>query len=182
MGETSSRTKRKLVLTAGCVFNLSILIFFKYCDFIVSGLNPFLTGIGLRPINFLSPHLPLGISFFTFQALCYVVDVYRRDVPTQKKISHVALYIAFFPQLIAGPIIRYRDVAAQIVRRVIGLEDLAIGVGRFIVGLGKKLLIADSLAVVVDKIFGLPPSECPIITAFSESLTFALLRISLNTI
>jgi len=103
--------------------------------------------------------LPLGISFFSFQALSYVIDVYRRDAPVQKNPLDLALYVALFPQLIAGPIVRYRDVAEQIVQRTISRAGFAYGVRRFVIGLGKKMLIANTVAVPADAIFALPPEQ-----------------------
>ena len=103
--------------------------------------------------------LPLGISFFTFHAISYVVDVYRGDATAQKSPVHAALYLLLFPQLIAGPIIRYRDIADQLARRVVTLDDFAEGVRRFVIGLGKKVLIANVVAGPADQIFGLPPAE-----------------------
>jgi alginate O-acetyltransferase complex protein AlgI len=100
-------------------------------------------------------HLPIGISFFTFIALSYVIDVYRREVTVQKNPFSVGLYISFFPYLLAGPIIRYHDVADQILRRTVTSAKMASGIRRFIVGLGKKVLVANTLAAVADKIFSL---------------------------
>jgi alginate O-acetyltransferase complex protein AlgI len=98
-------------------------------------------------------HLPLGISFFTFQAISYIVDIYRRQVPAQKSILEVGLYIALFPQLIAGPIVRYGNIAAQLRHRVMTLEGFAYGVRRFVLGLAKKVLIANVLGQTADEIF-----------------------------
>jgi alginate O-acetyltransferase complex protein AlgI len=103
--------------------------------------------------------LPIGISFFTFHAISYVVDVYRRDATAQKSPVHAALYLLLFPQLIAGPIIRYRDLADQLARRMVTLEDFAEGVRRFVVGLAKKVLVANVVAGPADKIFGMPLAE-----------------------
>ena len=100
--------------------------------------------------------LPIGISFFTFHAISYVVDVYRGDATAQKSPVHAALYLLLFPQLIAGPIIRYRDIADQLARRVVTLDDFADGVRRFVIGLGKKVLIANIVAGPADQIFALP--------------------------
>ena len=104
--------------------------------------------------------LPIGISFFTFHAISYVVDVYRRDATAQKSPVHAALYLLLFPQLIAGPIIRYRDIADQLARRVVTLDDFAYGVRRFVIGLAKKVLIANIVAGPADKIFGMPSASC----------------------
>src|SRR6202040_1042765 len=103
--------------------------------------------------------LTIGVSFFTFHAISYVVDVYRRDASAQKSPVHAALYLLLFPQLIAGPIIRYRDIADQLARRTVSLDDFAYGVRRFVIGLGKKVLIANVVALPADKIFGMPSVE-----------------------
>jgi alginate O-acetyltransferase complex protein AlgI len=103
--------------------------------------------------------LPIGISFFTYHAISDVVDVYRRDASAQKRPVEAALYLLVFPQLIAGPIVRYRQIAAQLTARVTTLDDFAAGVRRFIVGLGKKMLIANTLAAPADQIFGLPADQ-----------------------
>ena len=102
--------------------------------------------------------LPIGISFFTFHAISYVIDVSRRDATAQKSPVHAALYLLLFPQLIAGPIIRYRDIADQLARRVVSMDDFAYGVRRFVIGLAKKVLIANVVAGPADRIFGMPAS------------------------
>src|SRR6185295_17919787 len=103
--------------------------------------------------------LPIGISFFTFHAISYVVDVYRGDATAQKSPVHAALYLLLFPQLIAGPIIRYRDIADQLARRLVTVDDFAYGVRRFVIGLAKKVLIANVVAGPADQMFGLAPAE-----------------------
>jgi len=144
------------VLTVAIILNLAPLAFFKYGNFLVDNAN---TGLALLnlPAFELSPlHLPIGISFFTFQAISYLIDVYRGEATVQKKPINLALYISLFPQLIAGPIIRYKDVEREINGRVIRIEDVKSGVLRFISGLGKKILIANSMGAVADQIFSLP--------------------------
>ncbi len=144
------------VLTVAIILNLAPLAFFKYGNFLVDNAN---TGLALLnlPTFELSPlHLPIGISFFTFQAISYLIDVYRGQATVQKKPINLALYISLFPQLIAGPIIRYKDVEREINGRVIRIEDVKSGVLRFISGLGKKILIANSMGAVADQIFSLP--------------------------
>lgn len=135
--------------------NLALLFFFKYANFIVNNLNHVFRLVGLSSIELDSVHLPIGISFFTFQALSYVVDVYRRDAESQRNPLNVALYISLFPQLIAGPIVRYRDIQAQIYNRTMTFPLFHSGVRRFIIGLGKKVLIANNLAEIVDYTFAL---------------------------
>jgi len=153
LGRTSGPRASKAVLALAVAGNLALLVAFKYSNFLVDNLNPWLSAAGLRPV-FLPPvHLPLGISFFTFQALSYVMDVYRREAPPQKSLLTFALYKTLFPQLIAGPIVRYKDVADELTRRSVRREDLAAGVKRFVVGLGKKMLLANTLAVAADGVF-----------------------------
>ena len=135
--------------------NLALLVAFKYANFLVDNVNPWLTEMGLHPFALAPVHLPLGISFFTFQALSYVIDVHRRAAPVQKNPLKFALYKTLFPQLIAGPIVRYRDVAGELSKRTVRAEDFAWGVKRFIVGLSKKMLLANTLAVAADGVFSI---------------------------
>jgi alginate O-acetyltransferase complex protein AlgI len=139
--------------------NLVVLGVFKYANFFTANVNALLDLFGARPL--VVPHvlLPIGISFFTFHAISYVVDVSRRDATAQKSPVHAALYLLLFPQLIAGPIIRYRDIADQLARRVVALDDFAYGVRRFVIGLAKKTLIANIVAGPADAIFSLPPEQ-----------------------
>lgn len=117
--------------------------------------------------------LPIGISFFTFQAISYVIDVYREDGKVQKNPLNVGLYISFFPQLIAGPIVRYQTIADQIIDRKETLDDFSEGVFRFIKGLGKKVLIANSMAIVADKAFIIPISELSFSFAWLGALAYS---------
>ena len=129
--------------------NLAVLGVFKYLNFFADNLHVPLPRIVL----------PIGISFYTFHAISYVVDVYRRDAVAQKSPVHAGLYLLLFPQLIAGPIIRYRKLADQLARRVVGLDDFAYGIRRFVVGLAKKLLVANLVAAPADRIFSMPPGQ-----------------------
>jgi len=141
-------------------FNLGLLVVFKYAGFLVANANALLGGGAAGPLPDPGIELPIGISFFTFQALSYVVDVYRRDAPLQRNPVDFGLYIALFPQLIAGPIVRYRDIARQLASRVVDLAGFAGGVRRFVVGLAKKVLIADTVGKAADRIFdGVPGDE-----------------------
>jgi alginate O-acetyltransferase complex protein AlgI len=139
--------------------NLVVLGLFKYANFFADNVNALLTGFGVHPLGVPRILLPIGISFFTFHAISYVVDVYRRDATAQKSPVHAALYLLLFPQLIAGPIIRYRDIADQLARRVVRLDDFAYGVRRFVVGLAKKTLVANIVAVPADRIFAMPAAQ-----------------------
>ncbi|MCP4348029.1 MAG: MBOAT family protein [Desulfobacterales bacterium] len=150
---------RKFVLLLAVAANLSLIGYFKYADFIIENLNAILPMLSLSQIKATPVHLPLGISFFTFQAMSYVIDINRNQAAVQKNIMNVALYISLFPQLIAGPIIRYHDIAKQIASRVVNIDIVAYGIKRFIMGLAKKMLIANTLGEVADKIFSIPSGD-----------------------
>ncbi|PHN04732.1 MBOAT family O-acyltransferase [Flavilitoribacter nigricans] len=159
MDRQHDRLRRKHWLTAELVFNLGLLAFFKYANFLTDNLNDLLDGIGL-PLVYLAPiHLPIGISFFTFQAIAYVLDVYWRKIPAQGDVFKLGLYIALFPQLIAGPIVRYTQIREALDERANSVEERINGIQRFIIGLAKKMLIADTLGRVADQIFALPATE-----------------------
>ena len=150
---------RKLVLAAAVAFDLGVLAWFKYTGFLADNLS-FITGGAIgRNVALSHVYLPLGISFFTFHAISYVVDVYRRTSEARKNPLEIVLYFVFFPQLIAGPIIRYKDVAAQLSQRVVTLDGFAYGARRFVVGLGKKVLIANTLGATVDHVFATPDAN-----------------------
>ena len=135
----ADRGRAKLILTLSLVFSLGLLGYCKYADFFLSGFNA-LTGLH---IPLLRVALPIGISFYTFQILSYVVDVYHGDVKAQRNFIDLAAYVAMFPQLIAGPIVRYSDIASQLEHRTHSLADVAAGARRFVLGLGKKVLLAN---------------------------------------
>lgn len=141
--------KAKAVIAASVFFNMGMLFIFKYLTFTLKNLNLLLG----THINTLGIELPIGISFFTFQAMSYVIDVYRKNGSVQKNPLNVALYISFFPQLIAGPIVRYKTIAEQINERHVTADDFANGVYRFMIGFCKKVLIANNVALVADEIF-----------------------------
>ncbi len=151
---------KKISLVISIIWNLGLLAVYKYAGFFVSILNvlPF--------VNLPVPEIPLpiGISFFTFQAMSYVIDVYRGDIQIQKNFFRLLLYITFFPQLIAGPIVKYKDIEEQLAVRKFRPEQTAHGIKRFIYGLSKKLLIADTVSIAADHVFGLEKSEliCPL--------------------
>ncbi|MBR5252476.1 MAG: MBOAT family protein [Clostridia bacterium] len=132
----------KLFLILSLTIDLGFLAYFKYADFFIENFNA-VTGLGLPLLRIA---LPVGISFYTFQILSYTVDVYRGEVKAQRNIINLATYIALFPQLIAGPIVRYSDIALQLENRTHSFDKVAEGIRRFVIGLGKKILIADVLA------------------------------------
>ena len=137
--------RRRLLLTLSTVLSLGLLAYCKYADFLISGFNA-VTGLS---VPLLRITLPIGISFYTFQILSYVIDVYRGDAPAQRSLIDLAAYIAMFPQLVAGPIVRYTDVAPQLQSRTHTVQDAALGARRFVLGLGKKVLLANVLYELV---------------------------------
>ena len=147
--EKKKITFAKIVLAVTIVLDLAALFYFKYIDFFIRNINLYLN----KEIDLLGVILPIGISFFTFQILSYVIDVYREEVKVQKNIFNLALYVSLFPQLIAGPIVRYKDVEKQIVERTHTVEKFSNGITRFVIGLSKKVLIANVLGEVIN-IFG----------------------------
>ena len=155
-------THKKSILTLTVLADLSFLIYFKYFNFIVDNLNTLFTS----DFNFIQVVMPIGISFYTFQAMSYLVDVYRGTVEVQKNISKLALYICLFPQLIAGPIVQYADITDQIEDRTENFDKVVYGIKRFIMGLAKKVLLANTLGVMADKIFDTP------VEAFSPAIAW----------
>ncbi|WP_233452693.1 MBOAT family O-acyltransferase [Caproicibacter fermentans] len=140
---------QKIILVTAILCNLSFLLYYKYFDFAVINSNRFLgTALEIRNIA-----LPLGISFYTFQAISYLVDIYRKDIAAQKNPVFLGINIAFFPHLIAGPIVRYKTIEHQLTERKESFSDFSEGVFRFLVGFNKKVLIANNLAVVADEAF-----------------------------
>lgn len=165
-GEPHRRLAAGLAVTA----NLLLLGIFKYTDFLIGTVNS-LTGAGLALTGIV---LPIGISFYTFQGLSYVIDVYRGDTPPNRSIAQVALYISFFPQLIAGPIVRYTDVAEDMNARRESLDDAAEGAARFIFGLGKKCVLSNALAELADSAFACPEGELSTALAWLGIIAYAL--------
>jgi alginate O-acetyltransferase complex protein AlgI len=150
---------RRVVLGVGIAINIGALVFFKYTNFLLGEVNRALTSLGQAPIAFSHIHLPLGISFFVFQGMSYLIDVYRREIPAESSLFRFALFKALFPQLIAGPIVRYPDIAKQLNFREISYDNLARGSERFIVGLAKKVLLANPAGAAADQLFALPLEE-----------------------
>lgn len=164
-----SSIKRIIVACAVCL-NLSVLAVFKYSAFFVQTVNSLLhTDINVPQIV-----LPIGISFFTFQALSYVIDVYRKDVDCEKSFFNVLLYISFFPQLIAGPIVKFYDINAALLDRKTDMQLAATGLRRFICGLGKKVIISNTLAVVADYAFSLEENNLSILLCWLGAVSYML--------
>ena len=165
------RSAKKFVLAGAVAANLLLLGYFKYFDFAADAVNALLghAAISLRDIA-----LPLGISFYTFQALSYVIDLYRGEIKVQKNWFLLALYVSFFPQLIAGPIVRYADVEQQLACRTESSMLVAVGIKRFVYGLAKKVLLANTFALVADEIFGLSSGQVSTAVAWTGALFYAL--------
>lgn len=171
---TDDPNSRKLAVGIAVALNLGLLIFFKYANFLVNNFNGLLRNLKIPEIEI--PHilLPIGISFFTFHTLSYVVDIYRKKSRAATNPADVALYIFFFPQLIAGPILRWSGISPQIAERQFSAEQFSEGVRRFIIGLGKKMIIANVLASPADQIFGLPPNELTPMVAWLGAVCYTL--------
>ena len=162
--------RKKWILSLAVIVNLGLLGVFKYTGFLLTNVNAAL-GLSL-PIPQIA--LPIGISFFTFQALSYVIDVYRDDVAVQKNYGKLLLYISFFPQLIAGPIVRYKDIALEIDERTVDVRQIAFGLRRFIVGLGKKVLIANAMGAAADYIFNHGAANLNILGAWIGAVAYLM--------
>ncbi|TAL62512.1 MAG: MBOAT family protein [Bacteroidetes bacterium] len=166
--------KRRVFLTIGVVFNVSVLLYFKYFNFFMDNVNVLMEGFGTNAIIFTRVALPIGISFFVFHELSYLLDVYRRVKPPMNHIINYGLYIFLFPQLIAGPIIRFSEIADQINERKFqdNIDNRILGLFRFVIGLAKKVLIANVLGEEADKIFKLPLEELSSVSAWIGALCY----------
>ena len=167
----SSPQRARWILAGGVALNLAGLFVFKYFAFFVSSVNAVFAGLKL-PVPGI--HLPIGISFFTFHAICYLVDVYRGDFQAERRPVNVLLYIAMFPQLIAGPIVRFGTVRKEIHERIVTLQKFALGLKFFILGLGQKVLIANTLAVPVDAIYKIPSGNLDAPMAWLAAVGYGL--------
>ena len=162
---------KKLLLALCAVGNLILLGYFKYFNFFADSINKLVGGqwIAGRDIA-----LPIGISFFTFQALSYVIDLYRGDCKVQKNILNLALYVSFFPQLIAGPIVRYSDIDEQIHSRSVSTQKFALGLRRFLYGLGKKIILSNCMAELADTIFAVPFAQLTTVSAWLGAIAYTM--------
>lgn len=166
-----SKSKSRAVISVMLIFNIAIILVFKYLMFTLSTIN----AVAKTSIPVPQIALPIGISFFTFQAISYVIDVYREKGEMQKNLLNVGLYIAFFPQLIAGPIVRYETISDQIMGRRESWDDFSQGACRFIVGLSKKVLLANNFAVVADQSFAFSAAEnCSVAFAWLGAISYTL--------
>lgn len=153
--------KKKLLLSLSLSLNLGLLFYFKYCNFFIDNINGALSALNVGELKWIQVVLPIGISFYTFESLTYVIDVYRKEHKPLRNFFHYQLYILLFPKLIAGPIIRFSEIADQITGRfsTYTLDMVLNGLSRFVIGLGKKVLIANVLAKVADDAFATPANS-----------------------
>ena len=159
---------RKLLFIVTCIFNIGILFFFKYFNFFVNDVL-MLKNVTLNII------LPIGISFYTFQILSYVIDVYKKEVVAQRSIINLGAYVTMFPQLIAGPIVRYQTIAKELTERKEHVDDITEGLRRFIIGLGKKIIIANQMAIIADTVYiTIPLHDLNTMFAWIGTIAFAL--------
>ncbi len=161
---------KKLFLIIGITLNLSLLFYYKYFAFIISNIN----ALGIAQLKEVTIILPIGISFFTFHGLSYIIDIYRNNQLVQKNFSNLLLYITFFPQLVAGPIVRYYDVESQLTKRIITFDKVIEGIKRFIIGLAKKVLIANVMGALFIKIMNDDIQQLSFGASWLAMIAFAL--------
>ncbi|WP_438349673.1 MBOAT family O-acyltransferase [Paenibacillus sp. FA6] len=161
--------KRKWIVVFSIIVNLSLLSYFKYADFLIDNINTLLgTNIPLTELP-----LPIGISFYTFQSMSYIIDVYRRTTPAQRNWLDFGTYVALFPQLVAGPIVQYSTIAEQLRNRTVNREMFAEGVRRFTIGLAKKVLLANNIGLLWNTISSSNPDTLSVLTAWLGIIAFA---------
>ncbi len=168
------RKQQRIVLTSGIILNLGLLVYFKYANFITFNINHLLDVFKTGNIELQKIALPIGISFFTFQALSYLVDVYRGTTSVQRNFVKLSLFITLFPQLIAGPIVRYHDISLQLNKRTHRIDLFASGIRRFILGLARKVLIANPMAFVADQAFNTQNVDLSISMAWLGIFAYAI--------
>lgn len=169
--------RQKFGLAFSIISNLSLLAYFKYANFFVDNAKHSLSLLGIdTPIfdNFTAIILPLGISFYTFQSMSYTIDVYQGKIKANRNFIQFASFVTMFPQLVAGPIVRYRDIEDQMINHNTTLDDFVYGIKRFIIGLAKKVIIANTMASVADKVFALPYSELSTGVAWLGVIAYSL--------
>jgi alginate O-acetyltransferase complex protein AlgI len=166
--------KRKWLVAASVALNIGLLAYFKYANFFVDNLNVMLSAFGMTAVHWTKIALPIGISFFTFQKFTYAIDVYRGLHKPLEKVSDLCLYILLFPQLIAGPIVRYGEIADQLTDRKANetIDNKLLGLFRFILGLSKKVLIANVMGEQADRIFSMAPADMSTGTAWIGLLAY----------
>ena len=174
LARTEKDRTKKWLCALSVIMALGLLLYFKYANFFMENLNAILGWVHHEPVGWMKVALPIGISFFTFQSITYTLDVYRGVTPPSKKLTDYVLYIMMFPQLIAGPIVNYNTVAAQLVTRESTMEGRALGFYRFVIGLSKKVLIANTLALYADQVFGMNYAELSTGSAWLGILSYTM--------
>lgn len=172
MAKAEKANAKKLLCGLSIIMALGLLLYFKYANFFMENLNAILGWMHHEPVSWMKVALPIGISFFTFQSITYTIDVYRGTTPPSQKLTDYVLYIMMFPQLIAGPIVNYNSVAAELVSRTSTMEDRVVGFYRFVIGLAKKVLIANTLAAYADQVFGMSYGDLATGTAWIGILSY----------
>ena len=172
MTHTEKTGTKKLLCALSVIMALGLLLYFKYANFFMENFNAILDWMHHEPVGWMRVALPIGISFFTFQSITYTIDVYRGITPASQKLTDYVLYIMMFPQLIAGPIVNYNSVAAQLVERTSTMEDRVLGFYRFVIGLAKKVLIANTMALYADHVFGMSYGDLSSGTAWIGILAY----------
>ena len=172
MAKTEKVGTKKLLCGLSVIMALGLLLYFKYANFFMENLNTIMGWTRHEPLDWMKVALPIGISFFTFQSITYTIDVYRGTTPPSQKLTDYVLYIMMFPQLIAGPIVNYNSVAAQLVERTSTMEDRVVGFYRFVIGLAKKVLIANTMAAYADQVFGMNYGDLATGTAWIGILAY----------
>jgi len=173
----STGKKRKILAVLSIILNIGFIAFFKYAEFITASVSDFFSMFWMDFGNFIPVAkmiAPIGISIYTLQIISYIVDVYKAKVPQQKSFINFALYISMFPQMIVGPIVKYNEINMQLTERTHSLDDFSQGFKRFIIGLGKKLLISDSLALVADYTFSLSKTDLTMGVAWTGFICLVL--------
>lgn len=173
IGGGQSKKLKSRILIIGIVVNVLVLFIFKYLSFTINSLSEAAQMLGFNGWTFTNIVLPVGISFYIFQSISYLVDIYRKDAPVQKSIKNLALYISMFPQLVAGPIVRYNSIAQDIERkREISFDVFILGLKIFIIGLAKKVLIANQMAVIADTMFAQDAAYLTALNAWIGALAY----------
>ena len=174
IGKQKADSRKLVALQIFVAVNLLLLAYCKYANFIVDNINWLLQKEGIEPLKNNKINLPIGISFYTFHAISYLVDIYRDKVKSQKNILNLALYFMFFPQLIAGPIVRYHNISAQLINRTLSIDKFYEGIKRFVFGLSKKVLIANTFALIADEIFNNLSLNTDIYLAWLGALSYTI--------
>ena len=174
MAGTADKRRRKIILVSGILLNLFPLILFKYTGFFTDTLSVITSVFGVKPLTVAQFILPLGISFYSFKAISYLMSVHRNECPAEKNYIDLALFISIFPQVIAGPIDRYRNLAPQLKSRDYSFEMMSSGIRRFALGLGKKVLIANTLGMAVDEVFMRSTANLSLPVAWLGAMAYTL--------